>query len=136
MYIEKVKTKESIIYGIDLSNTEERQQLEAKGINLVPIAQQEIQKQLLNLEKQRINKICDQYGYNGLADVQFYANQATPDPEAQAILAWYQEYDNGIWDWIDNTLSAITTLDELLALDMKAVEKQIFDESIVNNELP
>ena len=89
---------------------------------------------LLWLEKQRINQICDQYGYNGLADVQFYASQN--DEEAKAILDWYQAYDDGIWTYIDNTLPTIATLKELLVLDMKAIEKQIFDQAVATAPLP
>ena len=127
--------------NFDISKTEIQQQLKAKGINLIPIAQQQLQKQLLNLEKQRINQILDQYGYNGLADVQFYANQTTPDPEAQAILTFYSNangngYDDLIWDWITNTLPTYKTLKKLLSLDMKQVEQQIFDQAVANNPLP
>ena len=125
----------------DISKPEIQQQFKAKGINLIPIVQQELQKQLLNLEKQRINKVCDQYGYNGLADVQFYANQTTPDPEAQAILTFYSNangngYDDLIWNWITNTLPTYKTLKKLLSLDMKAVEEQIYQQAITNNPLP
>ena len=125
----------------DISKTEIQQQFKAKGINLIPIAQQQLQKQLLQLEKQRINQILDQYGYNGLADVQFYANQTTPDPEAQVILTFYSNangngYDDLIWDWITNTLPTYKTLKKLLSLDMKAVEEQIYQQAITNNPLP
>ena len=125
----------------DISKPEIQQELKIKGINLIPIAQQQLQKQLLNLEKQRINQILDQYGYNGLADVQFYANQTTPDPEAQAILTFYSNangngYDDLIWDWITNTLPTYKTLKKLLSLDMKAVEEQIYQQAITNNPLP
>ena len=120
----------------NISDVETRQQLEAKGIDLVLIAKAEIQNQLLELQKQRLNEILDQYGYNSLGDVIFYANQATPDPEAQAILAWYQEYDNGIWNWIDIDLQAFTTIDELLQLDMKQVEENIFNQAVAIAPLP
>jgi len=91
---------------------------------------------LVWLAKQKLNNVLDKYAYNGLADVQFYANQTTPDPEAQAILNWYQAYDDGIWNYIDNELPNITVLDDLLALDIKAVEEQIFQNSIATSPLP
>ncbi len=95
---------------------------------------QEKQEELLSFEKQRVQKILNSYGYISLADVQFYASQN--DTEAQAILAWYQTYDDLIWSYIDNDLSAFTKLDELLALDMKAIEQQIFDQAIQTAPLP
>ncbi len=118
----------------DISIPELRQKLENKGIDLVPIAKTEIQKKLLKLQKQRLQNVLDQYGYNGLADIQFYANQN--DTEAQAILAWYQEYDNGIWNYIDVDLQALTTLDELLALDMKQAEENTYNAAISVAPLP
>ena len=118
----------------DISIPEMRQKLESKGIDLVPIAKTEIQKQLLKLQRQRLQNILDQYGYNGLADIQLYTSQN--DAEAQALLDWYSAYDDAIWQYIDNDLQAITTLDELLALDLKAVEQQIFDQSIQTAPLP
>ncbi len=92
------------------------------------------QKELLRLEKQRLNDILDQYSYNGLADVQFYAN--LNDAEAQALLSWYQTYDNLIWSYIDNDLSAFTDIQELLAVDMKNIEQQIYQQSIQQSPLP
>ena len=104
--------------------------------NTVPELQTALSDTLVWLEKERVNNILDQYQYNGLADVQFYANQATPDTEAQAILNWYQAYDDAIWNYIDNDLQNITNLDDLLALDIKAVEEQIFQNSIQTASLP
>ena len=95
---------------------------------------QEKQEKLLSFEKQRVQKVCDEYGYNGLADIQLYASQN--DAEAQALLSWYQTYDNLIWSYIDNDLSAFTNLDELLAVDMKAIEQQIFNQAIQTAPLP
>lgn len=92
------------------------------------------QKELLRLEKQRLNDILDQYSYNGLADVELYASQN--DPEAQVLLSWYQAYDDAIWNWLDNELQAITDIEQLLQLDLKAVEQQIFDQSIQTAPLP
>jgi len=86
------------------------------------------------LEKQKIQQICDKYGYNGLSDIQFYANQN--DTEAQQLLDWYQTYDDLIWNWIDNELPKYTTIDELLALDMKQIEKDLFNQSIQQSPLP
>jgi len=93
-----------------------------------------IQNQFLQLEKQRLNKILDTYGYNGLSDIQFYASQN--DEEAKALLEWYKNYDDGIWNWIDNDLQAITALEELLDLDLRHIEEQIFKNSIKTNPLP
>ena len=89
---------------------------------------------LLQLEKQRLNKILDTYGYNGLSDIQFYASQN--DEEAKALLEWYKNYDDGIWNWIDNDLQAITALEELLDIDLKQTEEQIFKNSIKAAPLP
>ncbi len=128
-----------------LSQTEEykNKQLVVSNVplNTINDFKQQLQKQLLNLEKQRINKILDQYGYNGLADVQFYASQSTPDPEAQAILTFYSNangngYDDLIWDWITNTLPTYKTLKKLLTLDMKTIEEQIYQQATANNPLP
>ena len=91
-------------------------------------------KEILQFEKQRLQKVCDEYGYNGLADVSFYANQN--DEEAKAILDWYQAYDDLIWSYIDNDLSAFTSVDELLAIDMKNIEEQIYQQSIQQSPLP
>ena len=95
---------------------------------------QEKQEKLLSFEKQRVQKVCDEYGYNGLADIQLYASQN--DAEAQALLSWYQTYDNLIWSYIDNDLSAFTDLEELLAIDMKNIEQQIYQQSIQQSPLP
>ncbi|WP_456400119.1 hypothetical protein [Persephonella sp.] len=118
----------------DISIPEMRQKLESKGIDLVPIAKTEIQKKLLQLQKQRLQNILDQYGYNGLADVQFYASQN--DHEAQTLLNWYSTYDNLLWSYIDNDLAAFTSVDELLQIDMKNIEQQIYEQSIQASPLP
>ncbi len=89
---------------------------------------------LVWLGKQRLQNILDQYSYNGLADVQFYAAQN--DQEAQALLSWYQAYDSLIWSYIDNDLQAFTSIDELLAVDMKNIEEQIYQQSIEQSPLP
>ena len=95
---------------------------------------QEKQEELLSFEKQRLQKVCDEYGYNGLADVSFYANQN--DEEAKAILDWYQAYDDLIWSYIDNDLSTFTSVEELLSIDMKNIEEQIYQQSIQQSPLP
>ena len=92
------------------------------------------QKELLQLEKRKVQKILDNYGYISLADIQLYASQN--DAEAQALLSWYQTYDNLIWSYIDNDLSAFTNIDELLAVDMKNIEQQIYQQSIQQSPLP
>ncbi len=95
---------------------------------------QQKEKQLLQLEKTRVQEILDSYGYISLADIQLYASQN--DTEAQAILSWYQAYDDLIWSYIDNDLSAFTNLDELLQIDMKNIEEQIYQQSIQQSPLP
>ncbi len=91
------------------------------------------------LQKQRLQKILDQYGYSSLGDVQIYASQN--DTEAQAILNFYTNnngngYDDLIWDYIDNLINK--TYDELLqeAMDLYAVEEQIYQQALENNPLP
>ncbi len=91
-------------------------------------------KELLGMENNRVNKIIQNYEYLSLADIQLYASQN--DTEAQAILNWYQSYDDLIWSYIDNDLSAFTNLDELLAVDMKNIEQQIYQQSIQQSPLP
>jgi len=116
-----------------------RKYLESLGVDIVPVAREEIQKQLLGLEKQRLQKVLEQYGYNGLADVYVYVSQK--DQEAKAILSWYTNsngngYDDLIWNWIENELPKYQTVDELLAIDLKQVEEEIFNQSVQNNPLP
>ena len=89
---------------------------------------------LVWLAGQRLKGILNKYSYYSLADVQFYANQN--DEEALQLLDWYQAYDDAIWNWIDNEVSNITDLDNLLNLDMKAIEQQIFDQAIQIKPLP
>ena len=94
---------------------------------------------MLFLAKQRLRKIFDQYGYNGLGDVQFYASQN--DPEAQAILNLYANangngYDDLIWNCIDS-LPNKTKAEILNDLqDLIAVEENIFNQATQNNPLP
>lgn len=99
----------------------------------VPQLQKIMTDTLIWLAKQRLSQICDQYGYNGLADITYYANH---DTEAQALLSWYQVYDDTIWNWIDAELPNYTTLDSLLSLDMKAVEEQLFQQATQEAPLP
>ncbi|RUM51124.1 MAG: hypothetical protein DSY47_00105 [Hydrogenothermus sp.] len=92
------------------------------------------QEELLSLEKRRVNEILDKYKYLSLGDLQFYANQN--DTEAKALLNWYLAYDNLIWSYIDNDLSAFTSVDELLAVDMKNIEEQTFNQAVQTAPLP
>ena len=89
---------------------------------------------LISFQRERLKNIMIQYGYNGLSDIQFYASQN--DQEAKAILNWYQAYDDAIWNWLDNELTNISDLNQLLQLDLKAVEQQIFENSIKTSPLP
>ena len=97
---------------------------------------EEIKIQLLQLQRRRLNQILDTYGYISLSDVQFYANQTTPDQEAVALLNWYSSYDDLIWQYIDNDLTAFTNIDELLQIDIKNIEQKIFEQSIKVSPLP
>ena len=97
-------------------------------------AQTQKQEELLLLQRERLQVVLDTYGYNGLADVQLYASQNVT--EAQTILNWYQEYDNQIWNYIDVDLQAFTIVDELLALDMRVIEEQIYQSSLQITPLP
>lgn len=56
--------------------------------------------------------------------------------EAQTLLDWYSTYDNLIWSYIDNDLAAFQTVDELLQIDMKNIEQQIYEQSIQTSPLP
>ena len=91
------------------------------------------------LEKQRLQKILEQYGYVSLGDVQFYASQN--DTEAQAILNWYSNansngYDDLIWNYIDS-LPSKTKAEILNDLeDLRVIEEQIYQQSIQSNPLP
>jgi len=114
-----------------------------KEVWIVPNTVSELQKALADtlawLEKQRLQKVLDSYGYNGLADVYIYASQN--DTEAQAILSWYTNsngngYDDLIWNWIDTQLPQYQTVDELLSIDLRQVEEQIYQQSVQNNPLP
>lgn len=88
-------------------------------------------KEILALENNRVNQIVSKYEYISLADIQLYASQN--DTEAQAILSWYQTYDDLIWSWIDQILQVAT---DLQSIDVKAVEKDLFNQSMQTNPLP
>ena len=133
MFIESVKTPKGIIYGVELGDTETQKLLETLGVNLVEAAKTEIQKKLLKEESSRLQKVLSQYGYNSLADVVFYA-QTENDEEAKSLLNWYSNqngngYDDLIWSWIDNELPKYQSVDELLNLDLKQIEAQIFEKT-------
>jgi len=106
--------------------------------NILPDSYQELQKVLMDtllyLERARLQKVLEQYGYNGLSDVQFYVSQN--DAEAQSILSWYQAYDDAIWNYIDSLMNK--TKAEILndLKDVPAIEEQIYQQSIQNNPLP
>ena len=139
MLIEKVVSNNNVIYSVDLSDEKTRQYLETLGVDLIVVIRSELERQLLELEMKRLDNILKQYGYNSLGDVQLYASRN--DSEAQAILNFYTNsngngYDDLIWDWIDNTLPNYQTVDELLAIDIKAVEERIYQQALQNNPLP
>jgi len=134
MFIEKVVTNSGVIYGVDISNEETREYLKSLGVDIVSVVKAELQRKILRAQKQRLQKVLEEYGYNSLGDVQLYTSQN--DKEAQAILSWYQAYDDGIWNWIDNTLPNYQTLDEIMQIDIKAAEEEIFNQSLQASPLP
>ena len=133
MLIEKIPTSEGILYAVDLTNKELRHYLEKLQVKLNEVVGKEIQKQILLLEEQRLQEILNKYGYTSLADVMYYA-QVQSDEEAKALLNWYSNsegngYDDLIWDWIDNELPKYQTIEELLSIDLKQIETQIFEKT-------
>ena len=132
--IRVIKLKDLVYENIEAKYIDEN----GNEIWNIPSTVSELQKAysdtLIYLSKQRLNQILEKFSYNGLADVQFYASQN--DEEALQLLDWYQAYDDAIWNWIDNEVSNITDLNNLLNLDMKAIEQQIFDQAIQIKPLP
>ena len=102
--------------------------------NTAPELQKAFSDTLVWLESQRLKDLSSLYSYNGLADIDFYARRK--DKEAKSLLDWYEAYDDAIWNWIDNELPKITDLEQLLKLDMKQIEEQIFQQSIEASPLP
>lgn len=93
-----------------------------------------IEETIRYLEKERLNKILNDYGYDeGLVGVQTYAQQN--DPEAQALWNFYLAYDDAIWNYIGSLQNK--TMTELLqeAQDLIATEEQIYQSVIQNNPL-
>jgi len=89
---------------------------------------------LLFLQRQRLQSILGQYGYNSLGDVNLYASQN--DTEAQALTSWYSAYDTEIWRYIDS-LNAKTKSQILADLqDMTSVEEQAFQNAVQTAPLP
>lgn len=103
---------------------------------------QSMSETLVWLAKQRLQKVLDEYGYYSLGDIQFYVSQN--DAEAQTILNWYQTYDTAIWDYIAQNFDPIingtqqATVDQLLQSysDLKAIEEDIFNQSLQASPLP
>ena len=89
---------------------------------------------LVWLAGQRLKDILNKYSYYSFGDVQFYASQN--DTEAQALLDWYKAYDDLIWSWIDNDLPNYQTVEELLQIDLKALEEDLFNQSVQTSPLP
>jgi len=92
---------------------------------------QNIEKFLIDLEKNRVNEILKEYGYLSLGDVVIYADKG--DAEAISLLRWYKKYDDAVWQWIDEVLPKLTKK-ELRSLDPMQVERGIFEK--LKNELP
>jgi len=82
---------------------------------------------LIWLEKQRVNKILERFGYLSMADVLFYAQD--PDSphyeEAKMLMERYKEYDNAIWEFIENLNPR--SIDDLLELDLIQIEESVFN---------
>jgi len=115
-----------------------RHEFSGLNTNLRPIVEA-VKVELIKMQKERMRNILDQYGYNSLGDVQLYASQN--DLEAQQILNWYTNtnsngYDDLIWNWIETQLPQYQTVDELLSIDLRQVEEEIFNQSVQNNPLP
>ncbi len=97
---------------------------------------------LVWLAKQRVQRVLEEYGYYSLGDLQVYTSQN--DGEAKAILSWYQAYDTAIWDYIAQNFDPIingtqqATVDQLLQnySDLRAIEEEIFNQSVQTNSLP
>jgi len=104
---------------------------------IIPQRLEELQKAIkdtvLWLEGKRVKEVLSDYGYTSLADVMYYA-QVQNDEEAKALLNWYSNpkgsgYDDLIWDWIDNELPKYQAVEELLSIDLKQIEAQIFEKT-------
>jgi len=82
---------------------------------------------LIWLTKRRINETLQKYHYYSIGDVLIYAREG----EAQKLLDWYREYDTKVWQWIENFNQNFnpSSLDEMLAIDLKQVEENIFKET-------
>ena len=88
----------------------------------------QIVSRLLHIQKDRLSSIINKHGYIDLSDVIFYASN--DDKEAIDILSWYKEYDDRIWEWIDNELEKITSIDKLTSLNIKQIEETIYSKSL------
>ncbi len=127
-----IKVNGETLYNVSVKEAIEHFQVKEEEI--LPQAKTELEQQLLQHQKQRLQKILNDYGYIDLSDAQFYANQN--DEEAKAILNWYSTYDDLIWQYIDNDLQEFTNIEELLQIDMKNIEQQIYEQSIATSPLP
>jgi len=119
--------------NFDVSDPEIKKFLSEKGIDLIAILRKEIKRRLLANEIKRVKEVLSDYGYTSLADVMYYA-QVQNDEEAKALLNWYSNsegngYDDLIWNWIDNELPKYQSVEELLSLDLKQIETQIFEKT-------
>ena len=127
-----------IIYNDwNIADTEIRQQLESKGIDLVPIAKQELQKQILELQNKRVQNELQSRNWLDYGDVLESALD-TNDPdnaEAKAIQAWYKAYYTEI-DKVIATINGKRSIDTLLALDLNQLEEQAFQNAVATNPLP
>ncbi len=133
LFVENFPAVELVEVGQDQNGNpilEERQNLPQTEEEL----REAIKDTILYLQRRRMEKIYDEYEYNGLSDIQVYAQQN--DSEAQALLSLYLDYDNGIWAYIDSLQNK--TYEELLqdAYDLYAIEERIYQQSLQNNPLP
>ena len=127
-----------IIYNDwNIADTEIRQQLESKGIDLVPIVKQELIKSILSLQNKRVQNELQSRNWLDYGDVLESALD-TNDPdnaEAKAIQAWYKAYYTEI-DKVIATINGKRSIDTLLALDLNQLEEQAFQNAVATNPLP
>jgi hypothetical protein len=82
---------------------------------------------LIDLEKQRVEKILSDYGYIDFADVQYWHQRDANDLELAGLLKCYTAYDDAIWKEIDNLSKR--SLEELQSYDTIKAEETIFEKT-------
>jgi len=126
---------------VDYVETEDGNLVEVRQPNpLVPQDLETLKKLFIDtmtyLEDKRITTIASKHGYTNFADVltplvdALLLGQQVTDQEAKTLYQWYKIYDDLIWNWIDNTLTKVQSIDELVKLDLKEIEQTLFEESL------